>query len=88
MSNPGYVMVDATGLDVSQSETQTVDGLYEKLETAMGTGKAILLTGVVNGESEVTPSFVTVTEGAGVGFTIGSFTALVTSDDEVSPVGA
>lgn len=85
--NPGYIMVDATGLDVSQSEAQTVDGLYEKLETAMKTGKAILLAGVKNGDSEVTPSFVTVTEGAGVGFTIGSFTALVSADDEVTPVG-
>ena len=85
--NPGYIMVDATGLDVSQAEAQTVDGLYEQLETAMTTGKAILLCGVKNGDSEVTPSFVTVTEGAGVGFTIGSFTALVTDDDQVTPVG-
>lgn len=86
MANGGYVMVDITGLDVSDSEAQTIDGLYSRLEDAMATGKPIMVYGAKNNDGEISPAFVTVTEGAGVGFTLGSFTALVTSDDEVTPV--
>lgn len=85
--NSGYIMVDATGLDVSNSEEQTVTGLYARLEAARETGKPIVLYGAMNGDSEISPAFVTVTEGAGDTFTLGSFTAIVASDDSVTPVG-
>lgn len=84
--NSGYIMVDVTGLDVSDSEAQTIPGIYERLEKAMATKKPICIFGATNNEGEISPAFVTVTEGAGVGFTLGSFAALITSDDEVTPV--
>lgn len=86
--NSGYIMVDITGLDVSDSEAQTIPGVYERLERAMATNKPICVFGATNSDGKISPAFVTVTEGAGVGFTLGSFTALVTSDDEVTPVEA
>lgn len=89
MANSGYIMVDATGLDVSNDEAQKVPGLYQKLIDARVTGKAVMLTGAVNGDSEISPAFVTVTvtEGAGETFTLGAFTAVVESDDTVTPAG-
>ena len=27
--NPGYIMADVTGLDVSDSEAQTIPGIYD-----------------------------------------------------------
>lgn len=87
MANSGYIMVDATGLDVSNGEAQTVPGLYQKLIDARATGKAVMIVGAVNGDAEISPAFVTVTEGAGETFTLGSFTAVVASDDSVTPAG-
>ena len=80
-------MVDVTGLDVSQGE-QTIPGVYAKLEAAVATGKPIMLVGAKNNDGEISPSFVTVTEGAGMGFTIGTFTAVVADDDSITPVEA
>lgn len=87
--NGGYIMVDATGLDVSVTDdSQTVTGLYDRLEEAITTGKPVMLCGAVNGDSPVSPAFVTVSEGAGASFTLGTFTAVVASDDSVTPVPA
>lgn len=85
-ANGGYVMVDFTGLDVSNGEAQTIPGIHDKLAIAMTTGKPIMVCGAVNGEGVISPAFVTVTEGAGMGFTLGSFTAVVADDDSVTPV--
>lgn len=82
----GYIMVDATGLDVSDTEVQTVDGLYDRLVAALATGKEILLTGMVNGDAECSPASVTCTMGAGATITMSGFSAVVTDDDEVTPV--
>lgn len=84
---PGYIMVDATGLDVSDTEAQTVDGLYDKLVAALATGKEILFTGVVNGDAEYPPSPATCTMGeTGVAIIIPAFSAVVSDDDEVTPI--
>lgn len=85
MYHSGYIMVDATGLDVSKAEAQTVTGLYQKMADARATGKAVMLCGAVNGEAEISPAFVTVTEGEGETFTLGSFTAVVAPNDTVTP---
>lgn len=84
---PGYIMVDATGFDVSDTETQTVDGLYDGLAAALATGKEIILTGIVNGDAEYSPTSVTCTMGKeGITITVSGFSAVVTDDDEVTPV--
>lgn len=82
----GYIMVDATGLDVSDTEAQTVDGLYDRLVAALATGKEVLLTGVVNDDAEYSPTSITCAMGdAGVTIVMPGFTAVVADDDEVTP---
>lgn len=41
----GLAVVDATGYDYSDSNSQTVSGLYAQLDTAYKSGKPILLFG-------------------------------------------
>ncbi len=47
MVNSGYVMIDCTGVDLGN--LGTVDGLYDKVKSALSTGKMLVLTGIVNG---------------------------------------
>lgn len=86
MYNSGIIYVDAAGLDVSKSEAQTVSGLYDKLEDAISSGKLIVLCNMVNNEAPVSPAAVTCTMGAGATITMSDFSAIVTDDDEVTPV--
>lgn len=53
MFNPGYVMVDCTGLDLG--DLGTVTGLYAKVKGAVQSGKPIVLGGIVNGDQGFTP---------------------------------
>lgn len=51
----GYVLVDATGVDLTKTgaTTQTVAGIFGKLQTAMTSGKLIILQGVIMGSGKV-----------------------------------
>ena len=40
-NNGGYIMVDCTGFDLSDTTEQTITGLYNRTLDAMKTGKAI-----------------------------------------------
>lgn len=81
----GYVIVDATGLDVSDTETQTISGLYAQLEAALSSKKPIVLVGMVNGDSEVSPTYVSAIMGKDDTITLSGFALVVTNDDEVTP---
>lgn len=83
---PGYIMVEANGLDVSDTEVQTIPGLYSRLTKALDTGKAIMLTGLKNGDADISPVYVTAARGAGATITLSGFAAAVTDDDKVTPV--
>lgn len=85
-SMPGYIMVEANGLDVSNTNVQTISGLYSRLTKALATGKAIMLTGLMNGDAEVSPVYVAATLGTGATITLSGFAAVVTDDDKVTPV--
>lgn len=50
--NGGYSMIDCTGLDLAN--LGTVNGLYEKTKTAIGTGKPLVLKGVKNNTQNYT----------------------------------
>ena len=39
--NGGYVMIDCMGLDLTDESTQTINGIYDKVETAYKTGKPV-----------------------------------------------
>ena len=49
----GYAVVDCKGVDLGN--LGEVTGIYDKVKTAVGTNKPIVLTGVVNGDQAFTP---------------------------------
>jgi hypothetical protein len=51
--NGGYALVDCTGVDLSN--LGTVNGLYSKLDSAIKSGKFVLLANVVNGDTKFSP---------------------------------
>lgn len=51
--NGGYALVDCTGVDLS--DLGTVSGLYSKLDSAIKSGKFVLLANVVNGDTNFSP---------------------------------
>ena len=56
MTIGGYIMVDCTGLDLIKGSTpQTIEGLYQKVQDAMATGKEIVAINCKWGELDVTP---------------------------------
>ena len=50
----GYVLVNASGVDLTKTgaTTQTIAGIFTKLQKAMGTGKLIILEGVIMGSGK------------------------------------
>ena len=55
MSNSGYIMVDCAGLDLNDSTTQEIAGLYKRSKAAMATGKPVFVTNCVMSASPCTP---------------------------------
>lgn len=51
--NGGYSMVDFSGCDLGN--LGTVTGIYERTRAAVGSGKPLVLHGIVNGEQAFTP---------------------------------
>ena len=47
----GYINIDASGLDISKTEKQTINGIYKKILDAKKADKPIFLYNVVNGNS-------------------------------------
>lgn len=89
MNNTGYVLVDSTGLDISDSSAQTVDGLYTSLKTAYHTGKMVILTNAKNGATPLSPCPAVLAEASeSMTVTLITFSAVVTADDEVTPVNS
>lgn len=83
---PGYIMVAADGLDVSNTEVQTIPGLYSRLTKALDTGKAIMLTGLKNRNVDICPVYIAATLGARATITFSGLVAVVSDDDKVTPV--
>lgn len=51
----GYVMVDATGVDLNVETAKTISGLHAQLDGAVKSGKPVILVGVVNDDVNYTP---------------------------------
>ena len=49
----GYVLVNASGLDLLSESTQTIAGLYDKCASAMATGKMIIAENIIWGDNGV-----------------------------------
>ena len=43
----GYVLIDCKGLDLLSESTQTINGLYDRVKSAMATGKMIIAENLI-----------------------------------------
>ena len=64
MANPGYYMMDCTGIDLDDATAQTVAGIYAKAERALASGKPVILTGLVDDDLILGPVHATLTQTA------------------------
>lgn len=51
----GYINIDASGLDIHTTETQTINGLYKKTLDAKKIDKPIFIYNAVSGDSKISP---------------------------------
>lgn len=58
MYNSGYVLVDCGGLDLNDSTTQSIDGLYNRAKAAIDSGKLPIVTNCVMSGASCTPTAV------------------------------
>lgn len=98
--NGGYVMVDATGLDVStESFSETLPGMYKNIEKAYVSGKPVMLYNVTaivdpdSGDPLVTgPIMVSIAKNDDGKFlcsaSVRAIAIAVTSDDAVTVIPA
>ena len=49
----GYVLINASGLDLLSESIQTIAGLYDKCVAAMATGKMIIAENIIWGDDGV-----------------------------------
>lgn len=75
MTNPGYIIVDATGWDTTAESTVT--GLYNRIDAAYKTGKPVYISGADDGSDNImSPIPAVVLPGSNsyfIGVAIGSF---------------
>lgn len=84
----GYIIIDLGGIDFSESDTQTVSGLSDRLNAAVAAGKPVLFVNAINDDETVLPFFGMVKED-GDGHVIDTGVIIMTvSDDDVSVTGA
>lgn len=84
----GYIIIDLGGIDFSESDTQTVSGLTDRLNAAAATGKPVLFVNACNDDESVLPFFGKVTED-GNGHVIDTGVIIMTvSDDDVTVTSA
>lgn len=82
--NGGYVMIDCTGVDLS--DLGTVDGLYSRVKSAVKAQKPIVLCNIVNGTQEFTPmiAYGGIESGSSVFLSFFPVTLHIDSDDVVT----
>ena len=49
--NGGYIMVDCTGMDLRETDPQTISGIYEQVETAYKTNKPVYAVNIAWGDA-------------------------------------
>lgn len=53
--NGGYYMLDATGLDLSETDPQEIAGSWDQAQTALAIGKPLVFCGAKYGNAPVSP---------------------------------
>ena len=88
MFNPGYVLVDCSGLNLLSQEAQTISGIYNLSKAAYESGKQIVACNCEYGEGvHMSPVPVMAIEEAGVYiFTASILQVRVASSDAVTVV--
>lgn len=51
----GYILFDCGGLDLNDSTTQTIKGIYNKAKEALATGKLVVATNCVMSDMPCSP---------------------------------
>lgn len=87
MFNSGYVMVDCSGLDLNDSTTQSITGLYKRAREAIDSGKPCYACGCDMSGMPCTPvSVVAWVEGENVVVTGHVLRITIEKDDDVTVV--
>ena len=85
MFNPGYVMVDCTGLNLNSSSEQTINGLYNRAKAAIASGKPCYACNCNMSGAPCTPcSVIAWEEESGIVVTGHVLRILIESDDGVT----
>ena len=89
ISNPGgYAMLDAGGLNVNNESSVTKSGLYQEIKDAVSTGKVVIVGGLKNGSSDITPVPAAIKlVDTNYSLVVGDYLMTVTSADSVSFAG-
>lgn len=53
--NPGYVFVDCGGLELNDSTTQSITGIYKRAKAALATGKPVYAVNCVMNDGYCSP---------------------------------
>ena len=89
MSNGGYIMVDCGGLNLLESDPQTITGIFAKCRNAIESGKPIIATNCVYGSGvPLTPiSVFAIEQGGEFCLSASIIQVWVSSSDSVRVVG-
>ena len=84
--NGGYAMIDGTGINLSVTTAQEIDGIYEQIYNAMSTDKPLLFTGVLmENTGLMTPTYGTAyISGETIRVLLSGKNLTVTTDDNVT----
>lgn len=81
----GYVLMDATGLNLNDSTTQRITGFYKKAKTAFDTGKPVYVINANMSGAPCTPvSVVAWMEGEDIIATGHVLRVVIEKDDDVT----
>jgi hypothetical protein len=81
----GYILIDLSGIDLAAESAATVAGTHAKLSEAISTNKPIIVEGLVNGTTVISPVSVLVyTDTYGIEVEFNTTKITVSSADSVS----
>ena len=85
MLRGGYILVDATGIDLASAESQSVTGIWVKARNAAYSGKPIVAEGLIYGSYPVTPvtAFAFIISSTEIAFISATLHIHIKSDDTV-----
>lgn len=85
MTNPGYVLVDGTGINLNIDTKQTISGFYAKSKAAFDTGKPVIVTNCNMSGAPCTPvSVIAWMEGTDIVATGHVLRVVIDEDDGVT----